>query len=48
MGLSEDQLHRLREIFDRHDEDGSGEIDVSAVSGLGSKKSPWRVQGWEE
>jgi Ca2+-binding EF-hand superfamily protein len=30
-GLSEEQLDRLREIFDRHDVDGSGEIDVSAL-----------------
>ena len=30
VGLTDEQLARLREIFDQSDEDGSGEIDVGA------------------
>ena len=31
IGLSKEQLQRLQNIFDRHDSDRSGEIDVSPL-----------------
>lgn len=31
IGLSEEQLQRLQNIFDRHDTDKSGDIDVSPL-----------------